>query len=190
MAGPQFAGKADGAGNVDAGRAAKAQTLFLDQVENDRKRFLVGHLEGKVRSEAVKIGGDASLADAFRDRASISLQFTAGVEGVQCGAERIGERDLDVPALGFQSGRDTGQRATRADSRYETVNLAASLRPDLLCRRADMAVAVGDIVELVGPDGTVRFAPRHLFGQTPGQFHIVVGVFVGNRRNFDQLGAQ
>ena len=56
--------------------------------------------------------------------------------------------------------------------------------------RADMAVAVGDIVELVGPDRAVRLAPRQLLGQPAGHLHVVVRVLVGHRRHLDQLGAE
>ena len=56
--------------------------------------------------------------------------------------------------------------------------------------RADMAVAVGDIVELVGPDRAVRLAPGKLLGQPAGHLHVVVRVLVGHRRNLDQLGAE
>ena len=118
------------------------------------------------------------------------FRFAAGVEAVERRAQRIGERDLDVLALGLQPEGDAGQRAAGADRRDETVDLAAGLGPDLLRRGADMAVAVGDIVELVGPDRAVRLGPRHLLGQAARQFHVVVGVLVRHRRHLDQLGAE
>ena len=52
-----------------------------------------------------------------------------------------------------------------------------------------MALAIGDIVELVGPDRAVRLARRQLFGEPAGIFHVVVGVLVGHGRDLDQLGA-
>ena len=39
--GSEFARQPDRAGDVDARRAAEAQPFFLDQVEDDRQRFLV-----------------------------------------------------------------------------------------------------------------------------------------------------
>ena len=35
-------GQADGAGNVDPGRAAQAQAFVLEEVEDDRQRLVVG----------------------------------------------------------------------------------------------------------------------------------------------------
>ena len=67
--------------------------------------------------------------------------------------------------------------------------LPAELVPDLLRRGLDMALAVGDIVELIGPDRAVRLSRGKLLGETAGIFHVVVGVLVGDRRHLDQLGA-
>ena len=94
--GPELARQPDRAGDVDAGRAAEAQALLLDQVEDDRQRFLVGDLAGEVGREAFEVGGDAALADAFGDRAALGLEHALGVEAVERRAQRIGERDLDV----------------------------------------------------------------------------------------------
>ena len=52
-----------------------------------------------------------------------------------------------------------------------------------------VALAVGDVVELVRPDRAVRFALRQLLGQPAGNLHVVVGIGVGNGRHLDQLGA-
>ena len=46
--GPSSLRQPDGAGNVDAGRAAEAQPFLLEQIEDDRQRFLVGDLAGVV----------------------------------------------------------------------------------------------------------------------------------------------
>ena len=53
-----------------------------------------------------------------------------------------------------------------------------------------MAVAVGHVVELVGPDGAVGFAAGQLFGQALREFHIVVGVGRGHGFDFTQVGAE
>src|SRR5690606_33719039 len=68
------------------------------------------------------------------------------------------------------------------------MNPAPRLAPDLFGRGADMTIAIGDIVELVGPDRAVRLAFRHLLGQPAGKLHVIVGVAVRHRRHFDQLG--
>ena len=130
-----------------------------DQVEDDRQRFLVGDLEGEVRREAFEIGGDAALPDAFGDRAALGLQLAFGVEAVERRAQRIGERDLDVRVLRLQADarRRPACRRCRPPRRSRRP-CRPVCAPDLLRRGADMAVAVGDIVELVGPDRAVRLA--------------------------------
>ena len=52
-----------------------------------------------------------------------------------------------------------------------------------------MALAVGDIVELIGPDGAVRRSRGKLLGEAPGIFHVIVGIPVGDCGDLDQLGA-
>ena len=52
-----------------------------------------------------------------------------------------------------------------------------------------MGLAVGDIVELVGPDRAVRLRLRKLFGEAARDLHVVVGIAIGLGRNLDQLRA-
>ena len=52
-----------------------------------------------------------------------------------------------------------------------------------------MGVAVGDVVELVGPDRAVRLGPGQLLGETARQLHVIVRVAIGHGRNLDQRGA-
>ena len=52
-----------------------------------------------------------------------------------------------------------------------------------------MALPVGDVVELVGPDRAILLRPRELLGETSGQLHVVVGIGIGHGGDFDQLGA-
>ena len=52
-----------------------------------------------------------------------------------------------------------------------------------------MAAPVGDIVELVGPDGAVGFGLGERLGEAPGIAHVIVGVGIGDRGNLDQLSA-
>ena len=53
-----------------------------------------------------------------------------------------------------------------------------------------MDVAVGDVVELVGPDRARRLARVERLGEARGVLHVVVGVAVGHRRHLDELGAE
>ena len=63
----QIARHADGARDIDAGRAAHAQAFMLQQIEDQGQGFLVGNLIGVVDRRAFQIAGDAALADAFGD---------------------------------------------------------------------------------------------------------------------------
>ena len=84
---------------------------------------------------------------------------------------------------------DAGERAAGADGADEAVDLAVGLPPDFRPGRLDVALAVGDVVELVGPDRAVLFGLRQLLGEPAGEFHVIVGVGVGHGRHLDQLGA-
>ena len=52
-----------------------------------------------------------------------------------------------------------------------------------------MGLAIGDIVELVGPDRAVFFFLVQFLGQALGDFDVVIGIGVGHSRNFHQLSA-
>ena len=53
-----------------------------------------------------------------------------------------------------------------------------------------MRLTIGDIVELVGPDGAIRLGFCHLLRKTAGDFYIIVRVPVGDSGHFDQLGTE
>src|SRR5918996_3161849 len=67
VARPELSRRVDRAGDVDAGRAAEHQPLLHHQIEDDRQRLLVRHLEPHVDRRAVQVLRDAALADAFGD---------------------------------------------------------------------------------------------------------------------------
>ena len=52
-----------------------------------------------------------------------------------------------------------------------------------------MALAIGDIVELIGPDRAGRIFLGQPQGEAAGKFHVIVGIGIGDRRNLDQFGA-
>ena len=76
---------------------------------------------------------------------------------VERGAHRVGQPDLDVRLALAERDLDAGERAARADGADEAVDPVAELLPELGRRGIDVRLAVGDVVELVGPDGAVRF---------------------------------
>ncbi len=77
---------------------------------------------------------------------------------MQHAAWRVSKPALHAPfALLLQVARGARQRASGAGSGDEAIELAAvGLLPDLRAGRLDVRLAVGGVVELVGPDGVVE----------------------------------
>src|SRR5580700_2321727 len=188
VAGAELLGEADGTGDVDAGRAAEAQPLVLEQIEDDRYRFGVGDLIGGVDRRIFQVLGDAALADAFGDRGALRLQHAGRVVAVERGAHRIGKRDAHGIAARFERHRDAGERAAGADGADKAIDLAVGLPPDFRSRGFGMAPAIGDVVELIGPDRAVLFGLGQLRGEPAGDFDVIVGIGIGHGRHFDQFG--
>ena len=112
-----------------------------------------------------------------------------GVVVVDRRAARVGERDHDVRVALLERDADAGERAAGADRGDEAVDLAVGLAPDLGPGALDVGLAVGGIVELVGPDRAVRLLGGELLGEPARVAHVVVGVLVRHGRHQDQLGA-
>src|SRR5580704_14772456 len=189
VAGAELLGQPNGAGDIDAGRAAEAEPLVLEQIEDDRHRFRVGDLIGEIDRRIFQVLGDAALADAFGDRGAFRLQRAGRVVAVERGAHRIGERDAHGVAARFERDGDAGERAAGADGADKAVDLAVGLLPDFRAGGFDMALAIGDVVELIGPDRAVLFGPGQLRGEAARDFDVIVGIGIGHGRHFDQLGA-
>src|SRR5690606_3321876 len=88
-----------------------------------------------------------------------------------------------------QRHRGSGEGPTRTDRADETVDPSVGLAPYLRPGRVDVALAVGDIVELVGPDGAVRLALRQLFREALRDVDVVVRVLVGDGGHLAQFSA-
>src|SRR5579885_3546084 len=143
VAGAEVLGEADGAGDVDAGRAAEAEPFVLQHLEDQRQRLLVGNEIGPVNLETLDDRRDAAEADAFGNRAALACLGLAGLEQIiHRGAARIGAADDDVLLLVAQIAGDAGKRATGANRADEAVDLAAGLLPDLRPGRDVMRLAV------------------------------------------------
>ncbi len=155
-----------------------------------REGFLVGDVKGHVDGRAFEVLGDAALADAFGDRGSLGLELAGGEIGVEPGAGRVGERDGDALALGLQAARDAAERAAGADCGDEAVDLARGVGPDLFGGGRRVDVAVGGVVELVGPYRAAGLGRRQGFGEAGGILHVVVGIAVRHGRHLDHLGAE
>ena len=108
-----------------------------------------------------------------------------GIIFVERRAMGIGQGDSHLVVFRLEPHADTGQRAAGADSARKAVDLAVHLFPDFFRRRLDMGAAVGDIVKLIGPDGTFCF-----FRQTARGVHEMRGIRIRCSRHGNQLGAQ
>src|ERR1051325_8793168 len=157
VAGAEVAREADRAGDVDGARAPEAQSFAFQQRKDQGKSFGVGDLVGVVDGRAFDVLRDAPLADALGDGASARFQPAVLEPAVHRRAERVGDRDPDVPVFLFQEHRNTGQRSPGADGAGEAVDLAARLGPDLRAGAQDVALAVRGVVPLVRPEGAQFF---------------------------------
>src|SRR5262249_18132069 len=179
----------DCAGDVDSRRSPKAQALVLKQVEYKRHCLLVGNPIGDIDRRVFQVLGDAALPDPFGNRGALGFEHAGGVVAVECRTERIGKRNLDGPVALLEGDADAGERSAGADRADEPVHFAFCLAPDFGAGCLHVAVAVGDVVELVGPDSTIRLGLRQRVGKPAGQFHVVVRVRIGNRRYLDEFSA-
>ena len=160
---------------------------MAQQVEHLNKRLLVGDLVEHVGAEALEIGGDPALPDALGDRGALGLGLAVAVEREEARSHGIGERDLD--ALGLKEGPDAGNGSAGPDGAGEAGHGAAGLLPDFRPRRVDVGLAVGGVVELVGPDRARAAAAGERLGEAPRVADVVVGILVGGGGDLDELGS-
>src|SRR5262249_18377643 len=189
VAGADFAGEPDRAADVDAGRAAENEALLDDQLEQHRQHLRVGDLVLPVGCEADDVAGFVVVADALGDRIALGLPFTAVIPAVETRPHQVGQIDLDVAVAFLERDTDTGQRAAGAHRADKAVDLAVGLRPDLGAGGLVVTAAVGEIVELGGPDRAVRLGGRDLLRQSSGIAGIVHRSGVRDRRHEPQIDA-
>src|SRR5579885_312711 len=164
MAGPELLRQANGAGNIDAGRAAEAEPLVFDQVEDERQRLFIRDQVGFVDFETLDDRRDPAESDAFGNRAAFGrFGFAILEQMIHRRAARIGAPGDDVFLFLAQISRDAGQRAAGADGANEAIDAAAALLPDLRTGGDVMRLAIVEIVPLVGEDDAVLFRLLQLF---------------------------
>ena len=129
------------------------------------------------------------MTDAFGDRGALRFQRSGRVVGVERCAHGVGEADGDFGVEVFQAQTGAGQGAACADGANEAIDISVRVFPDFACGCGAVAFAIGSIVELIGPHGAVRFGQREFFSETAREFDVIIGVGIGNCRDFDQFGA-
>ena len=98
---------------------------------------------------------------------------------------RIGQRDAHGLVELLEAHPDACERAAGTYRAGEAVDAAFHLLPDLARGAFDVRAAVGDVVELVGPDRAFG-----LFRQAAAGMDEVAGVGELGRRDQDQFGAE
>src|SRR6185295_13108524 len=186
----QLFAKADGAGDVDTRRSTHAQPFFLQQLEADRHRFLVGDEEGMIDGRCFDVFGDPALANTLGDRGTLGLQLAGLVVAVERPPRYVAKGNLPPPTPGLEPVGNAPQRAARTDSGHKAVDLATGIGPDFLGSGFDVSAPVGRVVPLVGPDGAIRFALGQREGEPLRIVHVVVLIFVGPCRHLHELGSQ
>ena len=71
---------------------------------------------------------------------------------IKAGAVGIGKADFDSRVLFLEETANAGNRASRTNGADEAINAAIRLLPDFRAGAAVMALHVGGVVKLVGPD--------------------------------------
>src|SRR5258708_2305569 len=127
----QLAGEPDSACDIDAGGAAEAQALVLEQVVNDRHGFFLRNEIGLIHLGLLDDRRDAAKPDALGDRVTRRrFGFAVLEQLVHRRAPRIGAADYDALVLFLQERAGARQRAAGADRADKAVELAAGVAPD------------------------------------------------------------
>ena len=100
-------------------------------------------------------------------------------------AIRVGKAYLYTLGLQIQSHARHG--SPRAGSTNEPIQFALGLHPYFRPGGLNVRLAIGSIVKLIGPYGTIRLCFGQFLGQTPRIAHIIIGVFIWGGRDFDKL---
>src|SRR6266404_663599 len=151
LARPELLGKANGAGDIDTGRATQAKAFVLKQLIDHSYGFLVRDQEGIVDLGRLDDRRDAPEPDAFGDRAARRrFRGTVLEQLIHCRSMRVGAGDDDVLVFLLQTPTDAGERAAGADRADEGVDLAACLFPNLGTGRFVVRLGIVEIVPLIG----------------------------------------
>jgi hypothetical protein len=158
--GPSCFASGHGRRHIDARRAAEQQAFLAQQPVHEVHGLRIRDAQRIVDGCAFEIRGHAAGADALGDRrAAVGLQLAVLEVVIQRAARRIDQHDANRAGFRFEIARDARQRAAGAGGGAKRVDLAVGVAPDLRARRFEMRVAIGGIVELIGPN-RVRAAPR------------------------------
>ncbi len=160
------------------------------QIEQNGQEFSIFDAIGEVRGEAFEVAGYAGHADALGDRAALAGHLTLGEPVEQRGARRVGQGDLHRRVAFAQEGADASQSAAAADGADEGIDLAEGLFPDFGGGAFIVGGAVGDVVELIGPEGAVGLGRVQLARHCFGVVDEVVGAGEGGGVHLDQPRAQ
>jgi hypothetical protein len=170
-------GRAHGRRDIDATGAAEEKSLAIQKSVDGLDDLGIGNRYGGVDRCPAQVGRDPANPDPFSDGAgSVRLQLAGCHPVEQRTALRVGQHDPDGRCTFLQEPADPAERAARSGGRDECMDLAARVTDDLRSGRRVMAFAVGDVVELVGPD-----RPGQLGAEPPRDALVVIIVGVRHR---------
>ncbi len=108
---------------------------MLEQIEDDRQRFVVGDEISLVDFDIFNDRRHAAEADAFGDRAAFSCFCLAVLEQmIHRRAARICHADYNVFFLLSKKRRNARNGAASTNRAYETIDAALALLPDFRTR--------------------------------------------------------
>jgi hypothetical protein len=154
------------------------------EVEDLFQRLLVADLDGVVDLHALQVVRHTGLADALRDGAALAHRYLTGLApGIERAAQWIGQHDARRRVMGLEREGHAGQGAAGAAGAGEGVHPPIGLDDDLGASGAAVPLAVVQVVELVGPEPTLRF------GHAARDMDVIAGVLIGLGGDEPEIGA-
>ena len=172
-----FAAPAQGAGNKGAGGGAGEDPFLQQQFAHRGDGFGVGDRIGPVDQAHVSGIRHEILTDTFNRIAALRAGHAVIDDPGEGRADRISQDDLGLRAHTLQIAGDPGDRAARADTGREGVDVATHLLVYLRPCGLEMRQGVGLVGELVDVE-----AARNLLRQSLGHVGIVFGMPVRHIR--------
>jgi hypothetical protein len=150
-----------GRDDIQTRTGTEVKSLVVQAAVHHLDRLLVADVQRAVKQVNVglQVVRHAALSDALGNRPTLALsQLAAALDvRVQDRPRGVGEEALDAAVADvLEVAGYAGKRAAGTCCASESVDLATGLVPDLRASGLNVRLAVGGVVELVGPDGVVE----------------------------------
>src|SRR5262249_41999264 len=137
----------------------------------------ISDLVGDIDRRAFKVFRHAYLTDTLCDRVAFCRQLTLRKPVVEGGAHWIAECNLHVGITLLKGASNATQSPATAAGTSQSVNLSVRRMSNFGASRAIVAIAVGDVVELICPECA------QFLSEATGIASIVIGIGIGHRRD-------